>query len=141
MNRNRLHYIFVFLILLPAVLHSQVDGFFRFEKLPTEIEFTNAGVNDILQDHQGFLWVATWSGIAKFDGYSVQMYRQTPDNVYGLKSNKITQIYEDSKNRLWIGTNYSGFYLYNRDQDIFEQYCRDPENQNSLSDDNVCLYQ
>ena len=137
MKRKGLQYIFFVLILLPAVLHSQVDQAFRFEKLPAEIEFTSAGVNDILQDHQGFLWVATWSGIAKFDGYSVQMYRQTPDNAYGLKSNKITQIYEDSKNRLWIGTNYSGFYLYNRDQDIFEQYCRDPENQNSLSDDNV----
>lgn len=137
MKRNCFYQILFLLCGLPFVSHSQVDHSFRFEKLSAEIGFTNSGVNDILQDHQGFLWVATWSGIAKFDGYSVQMYRQTPGNTNGLKSNKITQIYEDSKKRLWIGTNYSGFYLYNRDQDIFEQYCRDPENQNSLSDDNV----
>ena len=137
MKRTCSFYILLVLLILPVVTQSQVDHHFRFEKLPAEIGFTNSGVNDILQDHQGFLWVATWSGIAKFDGYSVQMYRQTPGNTNGLKSNKITQIYEDSKKRLWIGTNYSGFYFYNRDKDIFEQYCRDPENQNSLSDDNV----
>ena len=123
--------------LFPNFLQGQGNGIFHFEKLPAEIGFSNTGVNDILEDHRGFLWMATWSGLAKFDGYTVKMYRQQPGNTNGLKSNKITQILEDSNQRLWVGTNYSGFYLYNREQDVFEQYCRNPEDQNSLSDDNV----
>ena len=95
------------------------------------------GVNDILEDHRGFLWIATWSGLAKYDGYTLKMYRQQPDNANGLKSNKITRLFEDSKGNLWIGTNYTGFYRYNRDQDIFEQYCRNSADMNSLSNDNV----
>ena len=41
------------------------------------------------------------------------------------------------KNNLWIGSNYSGFYRYNRELDKFEQYCKDPNDLNSLSNDNV----
>ena len=133
--RLRYHKYTLLLLFLPLLAWAQGD--FRFEKLPSEIGFTNTGVNDILEDHRGFLWMATWSGLAKYDGYAVKMYRQQPGNLNGLKSNKITQIFEDSQNRLWVGTNYSGFYLYNRDQDVFQQYCRNPEDQNSLSDDNV----
>lgn len=126
------------LALLPLFLHAQGKaGNYRFEKLPSEVGFSNTGVNDILEDHQGFLWMATWSGLAKYDGYSVKMYRQQPGNTNGLKSNKVTQLYEDSKGNLWAGTNYTGFYRYNRELDVFEQFCRNPKDINSLSNDNV----
>lgn len=126
------------LALLPLFLHGQGrSAHYRFEKLPAGIGFSNTGVNDILEDHRGFLWMATWSGLAKYDGYSVKMYRQQPGNTNGLKSNKITQLYEDSRGNLWAGTNYTGFYRYNRERDIFEQYCHKPEDENSLSNDNV----
>ena len=126
------------LILFPLVAFAQnKPKNYVFEKLPPEVGFTNTGVNDILEDHRGFLWMATWSGLAKYDGYKVKMYRQQPGNSNGLKSNKVTQIYEDSKGTLWIGTNYTGFYRYNRDLDVFEQFCRNPEDMNSLSNDNV----
>ncbi|MEZ4931084.1 MAG: two-component regulator propeller domain-containing protein [Saprospiraceae bacterium] len=133
---KRHHYIFTAIFWLLPLL-AQAQDSFHFEKFPAEIGFTNTGVNDILEDHRGFLWMATWSGLAKYDGYSVKMYRQQPGNSNGLKSNKITKIFEDSKRRLWIGTNYSGFYRYDREQDVFVQYCRNPEDQNSLSDNNV----
>ncbi|HMQ45965.1 MAG TPA: two-component regulator propeller domain-containing protein [Saprospiraceae bacterium] len=110
---------------------------YRFEKLPTEIGFSNTGINDILEDHRGFLWIATWSGLAKYDGYAVKMYRQQPDKANGLQSNKVTQLFEDRRGNLWIGTNYSGFYRYDRKLDVFEQFCKKPEDMNSLSNDNV----
>ena len=27
-------------------------------------------VNDIIQDHKGLLWFATWNGLYRFDGYN-----------------------------------------------------------------------
>lgn len=115
---------------------SWEDGY-RFEKFPTDIGFYNTGVSDILEDHRGFLWMATWSGLVKYDGYKVKMYRQQPGNTNGLKSNQTTLIFEDSKGVLWVGTNYTGFYRYDREQDNFVQYCKNPEDMNSLSSDNV----
>lgn len=126
----------VLLLLAPALAVSQGDEY-RFEQLPPEIGFGNTGISDILEDHRGFLWLATWSGLAKYDGYSVKMYRQESGNANGLKSNKITRLFEDSLGQLWFGTNYTGFYRYDRERDAFVQYCHDPENMNSLSNDNV----
>lgn len=131
-------YLLLWLFFFPLLLLGQkVDGGYRFEKLPPEIGFFNTGVKNILEDHRGFLWMATWSGLAKYDGYSVKMYRQQPGNSSGLKSNKVTQLFEDSNGNLWVGTSYTGFYRYNRDLDTFEQFCRNPEDMNSLSNDNV----
>ena len=128
--------IFFILSFCPAMMLSQGDDY-RFEQLPPEIGFSNTGISDILEDHRGFLWMATWSGLAKYDGYSVKMYRQEPGNANGLKSNKITRLFEDSKGRLWFGTNYTGFYRYDREHDVFVQYSHNPEDMNSLSNDNV----
>lgn len=137
---NSCLWLLFFLALCLPQLKAQTQAIrnqLRFEELPTEIGFPNTGVNDILEDHRGFLWMATWSGLAKYDGYSVKMYNQQPGNSNGLKSNKITHLYEDRKGNLWIGTNYTGFYRYNREQDNFEQFCRNPKDMNSLSNDNV----
>ena len=121
------------LLATPLALHAQ----YRFEDLPGEAGFTATGVNDILQDRQGFLWLATWSGLARYDGYSVKMYRQEPGNSNGLKSNKINCLFEDRQGRLWVGASYTGLYRYDPEGDRFIHYSHDPENPASLSDNNV----
>lgn len=109
----------------------------RFKQISSELGAPLNGIETILQDYKGFLWLGTWAGLAKFDGYSIKMYSQEPGHINGLRSNKITTIFEDSKQRLWIGTNFGGFYLYNRDNDIFIPYLNDPSSTNSVSDNNV----
>ncbi len=128
--------VFLCLALSPIWTYSQGTNF-AFETLPSEIGWTDNSVNDILQDHRGFLWVATWSGLKRYDGYTVKTYKQEPGDFKGLKSNKITCLFEDSRQRLWIGTNYTGFYQYIPETDEFIQYVNDPENVNSLSNNNV----
>lgn len=103
----------------------------KFEKLPSHIGWADKAVNDILQDHEGYIWIATWNGIKKYDGYSIKSYSQDLNNPNGLKGNKIKCLFEDSKNRLWIGTNYSGMYLYNRALDEFIQYKEEVNGLNS----------
>lgn len=114
---------------------------FSFEKLPSEIGWTENTVNDILQDHKGYIWVATWSGLKKYDGYTLQAYRQELNINNGLNGNKIKCLFEDSKNRLWIGTNYTGFYRYDRSLDKFIQYQKENNNMNSLSNNHVLAIQ
>jgi signal transduction histidine kinase/ligand-binding sensor domain-containing protein/DNA-binding response OmpR family regulator len=109
----------------------------RFTRLTDEIGFFNTGINDILEDRKGFVWVASWSGLARHDGYKVELFRQQPGNVNGLKSSKITTLFEDSKGNLWIGSSYTGFYRFDREREAFEQYANDPNDMNSLSNNNV----
>ncbi|MEO1449368.1 MAG: two-component regulator propeller domain-containing protein, partial [Bacteroidota bacterium] len=93
--------------------------------------------NDILQDQQGFIWLATWTGLVRFDGQSGDTYTQAPGDLRGLQDNKFTCLYEDSKGRIWAGALFSGFYQYIREADTFRHYQHDPVNPNSLSSNKV----
>ena len=59
-------------------------------------------VKEIVQTRDGYLWLATQDGVARFDGVRFTVYntRTTPafldDNVWALR--------EDRDGRLWIGT-------------------------------------
>jgi|GEM_PF-642085 len=105
------------------------------KEIATSQNYARETVNDIHQDGEGYIWVAQWSGLVRYDGYDVKLYQEGGD--YGLKSNKITCIAEDSKQRLWIGTSHSGFYRYDYDQDKFLQYAHRERDVNSLSNNNV----
>lgn len=129
-------HILIILLCFGIHLAAQTPDF-KIEQPSSEIWLANNEINDILQDKQGFIWLATWSGLAKYDGYSVKMYRQTMGDNNALKGNYITCLFEDNKQRLWVGTMYTGFYRYDPEQDGFIQYINDTENMNSLSNNSV----
>ncbi len=122
------------LLVLPGMAQQH---HYRFEKFPPDLVLSHSVITAVLQDHQGFLWTGTWSGLMKYDGYNVHQYKQEPGNIKGLESNKITTLFEDSQNRLWIGTHNSGVYRFDRALDQFVQYKRNPSDMNSLSNNNV----
>ncbi len=61
------------------------------------------GINCVIQDSRGFIWLATYSGLSKFDGYRFTNYRNNPASSNSLRSNFISSLVEDKKGRLWIG--------------------------------------
>lgn len=58
-------------------------------------------VSAVVQTRDGFLWVATRNGLARFDGVRFTLFdaKTVPD----LRNNLITALYEDREGRLWIG--------------------------------------
>ncbi len=59
-------------------------------------------VNDLLQSRDGALWIATFGGLARFDGHEFEIF--TPANTPGLDSSFLTRLHEDASGRLWIGS-------------------------------------
>jgi hypothetical protein len=55
-------------------------------------------VNDILEDRQGFIWIATPYGLNRFDGYSFKTWGQED----GLQSDQVERIFEDAYGFIWI---------------------------------------
>lgn len=72
------------------------------------------------QDTRGFLWIPTYSGLNRFDGYNFKVYQQDVNDSTTLNSTNINTVFEDSKGNLWIGTNF-GLNLYNYKKDCFRQ--------------------
>lgn len=69
--------------------------------------FRNYGVNEglpssetyhVMQDSQGYMWISTDHGVARFNGYEFKTF--TTKN--GLPDNVIFESYEDPKGRIWF---------------------------------------
>ncbi len=104
-----------------------------FETLPPESGLSHSAITSTIQDRYGFLWLGSWSGLVRYDGYSVQRY----DNVAGLESNKITAIYEGPNGQLWVGTRNAGLYCYDRAADRMVPASQVLGTQNKLTDPNI----
>lgn len=77
----------------------------RFDRIGREEGLSQSVVNDIIRDRQGFIWIATSSGLNRFDGYRMKVYRSDQDDPYSLSDGDINHIFEDSKGRIWLGSN------------------------------------
>src|ERR1700730_12201606 len=61
-------------------------------------------VSAMHQDAKGYLWLATWEGLSRFDGYRFTNYGPRD----GLGDPIINAIAEDRQGRLWVATNGGG---------------------------------
>ena len=67
----------------------------------TEDGLPQNSVNDIIQTRDGYLWLATFGGLARFDGVRFTVFDLA--TAPGLVNNRILALYEDRAGVLWIG--------------------------------------
>ncbi|MGC9942133.1 MAG: two-component regulator propeller domain-containing protein [Verrucomicrobiota bacterium] len=58
-------------------------------------------VTAIVQTHDGYLWIGTYGGLARFDGVRFTVFNSANDPA--LQSDRVTSLFEDASNTLWIG--------------------------------------
>jgi signal transduction histidine kinase/ligand-binding sensor domain-containing protein len=109
----------------------------RFETLSLEDGLSQNAVLDLLQDRQGYLWVATQDGLNRYDGYSFTVYKNDPDDENSLSLNSALQLYEDEAGIIWIGTWGGGLNRLNPQTNHITRFRHDPTDPNSLSNDLV----
>jgi signal transduction histidine kinase/ligand-binding sensor domain-containing protein len=118
----RVLYIFnilAILFLAAGNLHAQEKYFF--EKLSVSDGLSNSIVFSTYQDHLGFLWVGTFDGLNRYDGYEFKTYKNVTNDSLSLPVNFVQAIYEDHNNDLWVGT-IDQVSKYNRQKDNFTSY-------------------
>ncbi len=101
-------------------------------KLET-IGYQNAAV----QDQQGFMWFAGTSGLARYDGHNLKIYRHVSQDSQSLSENFLVDLLVDRKGRMWIATRGGGLNLYDPAIDGFIHYKHIIGDTHSLSNDRV----
>lgn len=79
-----------------------------------------SGINTILQDHHGFIWLGGESGLGRYDGSSIKLYQSQSSKSNALPSNFIWQLALDHDNMMWIATE-GGLSRYDSATDSFER--------------------
>jgi len=118
----------------------------RSQTLPNATGFRHLGTSDglsegritcILQDTKGFIWIGTYYGLNKYDGYSFKHFYARPQDSSGLQNSVITSLCEDSAHSIWIGTQGGGVSSLDRRTGKFHHYGYDSTNLLSLSSNYV----
>jgi len=79
----------------------------------TQQGLPQGSILQIFQTKQGYLWLATQTGLVRFDGVRFQ---DAEDIIPGAPANLWARaIVEDSQGRLWVGSNESGIYRIGAD--------------------------
>ena len=107
----------IFFIVLPLLSVAQYDHI-AFRHLTIDDGLSNNGVLTIFKDSKGFMWFGTYEGLNRYDGQSVQVYKNDPNLDNTISINTITSIFEDKKGRMWIGTT-RGLNLFDRETETF----------------------
>ena len=67
-------------------------------------------VSAIVQTQDGYLWIGTYSGLARFDGVRFVVFDN--NNTPEMYSSRVTSLYEDDEGSLWIGFETGGLARY-----------------------------
>ena len=96
---------------LPAMALDPGKAFHHYVRNVWSIQqgLPQISVQAIVQDQQGYIWVGTQAGLARFDGVRLTTY--LPENEPALPGIWIRSLAVDARGRLWVGT-YKGLAVY-----------------------------
>lgn len=83
----------------------------------TDDGLASNAIADICQDDYGFLWIATWNGLSRFDGYNFYNYKT--GNSSGIKNlhNRILDLAIDQSQNIWMRMYDGRVFVMNRSID------------------------
>jgi signal transduction histidine kinase/DNA-binding NarL/FixJ family response regulator len=74
----------------------------QFRRIGVEQGLPSSRINGLAQDRNGYLWIATDDGVARFDGLSMRLWRHNPGIVGGMPDNLVNTLHIDSADRVWM---------------------------------------
>ncbi|HPI11854.1 MAG TPA: triple tyrosine motif-containing protein [Catalimonadaceae bacterium] len=74
----------------------------QLEHIGIEQGLSQGFINHVVQDHRGFLWIATKDGLNRFDGRQFKVYRHQLADTNSLSENEILQLSVDKRGLIWI---------------------------------------
>jgi signal transduction histidine kinase/ligand-binding sensor domain-containing protein/DNA-binding response OmpR family regulator len=89
----------------------------------TDRGLSSSLINELYQDNNNMIWIATEYGLNRYDGAKFVTYMHDNTNPHSLSHNYVGVMYGDSKGRMFIGT-YNGLQLYDPATDSFSERAR-----------------
>lgn len=121
---KQIHTVALFFYLVTASAQADV----WFEEVYSINPLSHNNVTYIHQDRLGYLWIGTFNGLNKYDGYSFKIYKFNDLDSEHATTNRIAAIHEDKSGRLWIETYDGSYQCFNP---VTEEFFSIPQNLDS----------
>lgn len=115
--------ILLLLICLCVPLAASIthDNDIRIQHFGESDGFSEALVQHMIQDRQGYIWLATWDGLRRYDGYRFETFKIRPGDNCPLETNRFSYLAEDGNGNIICRSNEKS-YLFNTQSHRFEIY-------------------
>jgi ligand-binding sensor domain-containing protein/signal transduction histidine kinase len=104
-----------------------------FQHITAENGLPKSFYTALAEDGDGFIWIGTADGLARWDGYRARIFRPHPNDPCALPSHFIQTLFTDRSKRLWVGTTSGGLARYDRERECFVTIASGPNAANGLS--------
>jgi len=118
MLKSNRKFIFLFWICIFIFINNTGASDYFFKRISIEQGLSQPGVNSILRDYNGALWIGTRQGLNRVNRDDLKIYFHNEDNN-SVAGSYIYNLHEDEYQNLWIVSD-GGLSLYNREKDNFE---------------------
>lgn len=90
-----------------------------------------------VQDRDGFIWIGTQDGLARYDGVGFRLFRHDPADPASLASNDVSALLVDRAGNLWCGGEASGLNRLEADGKRFTHWRHRPNAIGTLGSDDL----
>ena len=73
--------------------------------------FTESYITGVIQDREGFIWVSSWNGLSRYDGYRFVTFKARPGDGCPLETNRINGIKELANHNILCKSN-NRYYIF-----------------------------
>ena len=108
-----------------------------YEDVTLDADLAYDQVEHMLVDSDGFTWIATSTGLHKFDGYDYNTFLHNANDKNSISENFSTYIFEDSKGYIWVGTFNNGLNVFDKKTRSFYCYRYLSDSLNSLTSNKI----
>ncbi len=81
------------MLVLQCCLALHADDEYDIRQFDEDAGLSHGHASQILQDNDGFLWIATWNGLNRFDGYEFQRIHSQASEDWDMPSNRFRNIW------------------------------------------------
>lgn len=114
---------------------AQTDGALQFRRLTHLDGLLHDNVTSVAQDSIGFIWLGTHRGLNRYDGYRVDSWKYSGDEINSVFYNRIYSIAREGS-RLWLATE-AGLACFDTDTKCFRPFGVSENTPDSLFYQNV----
>ena len=79
-------------------------------------------IKALARDHDGYLWIATADGLARYDGVGMRVWRYDPADPQGLPGNNVQDLMVGADNRIWLAVEGGGISVLDAQRRAFSHY-------------------
>ena len=111
------NFIFLFLFFLGGCPTVFSQSPYTFKRLTMADGMVSNYIVDIIQDKQGYIWMASESGLCKFDGKDFTSYNTSNSSIGSNAQNVL--LYNETDNTVWVGTQREGISIFDCETQTF----------------------